>query len=391
MNWRGIWHLGTRYLRRKRAKTALLIAAFTLVWLLPTLVALVVSQAEEHLRSRAAETPLVMGRTGSPLELAFNALYFTKPEQATFPLKETEVLEDGISIIPIYSRYHAQDNRIVGTTIDYFRFRNLTFAEGRQFIRMGECVIGAKIATAHGLSIGDSVISSPGSMFDLAGVYPLKMRICGIMEANGSPDDSAIFVDLKTTWVIEGLGHGHEEADKVDSDQVLRKDEKGEIILNASVVEFNEVTAENVNEFHFHGDQGDFPISAAIAIPDNAKTQALFKGKFLARTDMQVVSPAEVMDELFDTVFRIQQVVTAILFLIGLATLAIGFLVFTLSYQLRIREFSNLSNMGADPPFLRWLIAFEALFVFVASLLVAGLILMIFNLFTPALIKAFLS
>ncbi|MDF1815834.1 MAG: ABC transporter permease [Verrucomicrobiales bacterium] len=391
MNWPGIWHLGTRYIRRNRTKTILLTAAFTLVWLLPTTVARVVSLAEKHLRSRAADTPLIIGRTGSPLELVFNGLYFTRPEITTFPYREATELDDDVSAIPIYARYSAQENRIVGTTIDYFRFRNIDFAEGRSFIRMGECVLGAKVAEANDITVGDSVISSPGSMFDLAGVYPLKMNVCGIMAPTGSPDDNAIFVDLKTTWIIEGLGHGHEEADKVSEDQILPGSEDGKIKLNASVVNFNEVTAENAADFHFHGDQGDFPISSAIVITDNAKSQALLKGSYLSRTDMQIISPAVEMDELFDTVFRIQQVVTGILFLIGIATLAIGFLVFILSYRLRIREFQNLSNMGADPLFLKLLIGFEAIFVLIASLVGAGLLLLMLNAVAPVLIRAFLS
>jgi len=390
MNWRGIWHLGTRYLRRTRIKTALLIAAFTLVWLLPTVVALVVSEAEQHLRSRAAGTPLLIGRTGSPLELVFNGLYFTKPDLAPFPLGEATSGMVGAQVIPLYARFSTLDYRIVGTTIDYFRFRNIAFSAGRAFGRMGECVIGSKIAETQKLKVGDSVISSPGSMFDLAGVYPLKMKVCGVMVATGTPDDNAVFVDLKTTWIIEGLGHGHDDAKKMDETKVLAT-EGADIKLNASVLHYNEVTAENSKDFHFHGDQNDFPITAAIAIPSDAKAQALLKGRFLSRTDMQIISPAKEMDELFDTVFRIQRVVTGILYLIGLATLAIGFLVFSLSYRLRIREFNHLSNMGAAPMFMRWLIAFEAIFVLLTSLFLAGAILLIIQAITPLIIRGFLG
>ncbi len=392
MNPAGIWHLGTRYLRRKKAKTFLLVAAFSLVWLLPTLVALVVDRAEQHLRQRSAQTPLLLGRTGSPLELVFNGLYFTKPDQPTYPLREAQALRDGCQSIPIYARFSAQDDRIVGTSIDYFRFRDLDYSAGRGFIRLGECVVGSRVAERRGLGVDDAVISSPGSMFDLAGVYPLKMRICGVLAPTGTADDDAIFVDLKTAWIVEGLGHGHDEVTTIDDDAKLQPKEatRDTIRLNASVVEYREITPENVASFHFHGDQADFPITAAIVLPESAKAQALVKGDLQGRSDLQIVSPTTEMDELFTTVFRIQSVVTAILTAIGIATLAIGFLVFSLSHRLRREEFQNLANMGADPALMRALVIFEALFVLLASLLIAAVVLWIASLVVPTLVSRFL-
>ncbi len=390
MNWNGIWHLGSRYLRRKRGKTILLVAAFSLVWLLPGVVAVVVSQAESHLRHRADSTPLLVGRAGSPLELVFNGLYFFKPEVGVFPRSEIGGLGRGVDVIPLYARFSAQDHRIVGTSVDYFRFRQLRFSQGRPFVRLGECVVGAEVARIHGLAEGDSVISSPGSIFDPAGVYPLKMRVCGVMAPSGAADDRAVFVDLKTAWVIEGIGHGHEDAEKIDESGRLASG-PGEIRINASVEHYNEVTPENVDSFHFHGDPGEFPLSAAIIIPRTAKAQALLKGRFQDRTDMQIASPAEEMDELFATVFRIQNVVVGILVLIGLATLAIGALVFLLSHRLRIPEFRSLSHMGADPAVLRGLIGFEAFFVLAASLLVAGAVLLVVYWLTPWVIPQVLG
>ena len=62
---------------------------------------------------------------------------------------------------------------IVATTLDYFDFRGLRRADGRQMATLGECVAGAAVASARGIEPGDHVISTPESVFDLAGVYPL--------------------------------------------------------------------------------------------------------------------------------------------------------------------------------------------------------------------------
>ena len=99
MNWRGVLFLDWRYLAGNRVKTLLLVAAFTLVWLLPSGLALVVGKVEERLRSRAGETPLLLGQAGSPLELVFNGLYFTKPGIAK-PLQTAAIEPSMLSPAP---------------------------------------------------------------------------------------------------------------------------------------------------------------------------------------------------------------------------------------------------------------------------------------------------
>ena len=391
MNWSGVLFLGLRYLQRNRVKTLLLVAAFTLVWLLPAGIGQIVAKVEAQLRARAEGTPLLLGQAGSPLELVFNGLYFTKPQVATLPLREVDaVAETGFAeVIPIYARYSAGGHRIVGTSLDYFDFRRLGVKEGRQLLRLGECVVGAEVAENNGLKPGDAVISTPETLFDLAGVYPLKMTVVGVLAPAASPDDEAIFVDLKTAWIIEGLGHGHEEADKLDEDKKIAPAAPGDSVvrLNASVVEYNEITPENSESFHFHGDTADYPVTAAIVIPGDARDRALIKGRYTKAGGLQLISPAAEMDELFATVFSVQRFVLGLLLAIGVATLAIGALVFLLSYRLREEEFRHLRHLGADLATLRALVAFEAGFVILASLLASGAGLTVIHFLAPMLIR----
>ncbi|MDF1823895.1 MAG: ABC transporter permease [Verrucomicrobiales bacterium] len=364
-------------------------SAFTLVWLLPAAITLLAGKVEEHLRSRADETPLVLGRAGSALELTFNALHFTKPEMATLPYREAlKVAESGLAqAIPLYARFHAGSHSIVGTTFDYFRFREFDYAEGRAFLRMGECVVGSAVAQANEIGVGDYVISSPETLFDLAGVYPLKMTVCGVLESTGSPDDEAVFVDLKTTWIIEGLGHGHIAAAEAGEDERLETGNENVVRLNASVVEYNEITPETVESFHFHGEEEDNPVSAVIVVPFGAKEQALIKGRYAGVKDLSLVEPAAEMDELFETVFSVQRIVLGMLVLVGLATLALGLLTFLLSYRLRTGEFASLRHMGASPRMLKALIGFEAAFVFALSILLSVVLLWSLLSLAPTLIR----
>jgi hypothetical protein len=80
--------------------------------------------------------------------------------------------------------------------------------QGRQIAVLGEAVVGARVAGRLDLGPGDTVVSSPENLFDLDGVYPLQLQIVGVLTPTGTPDDEAVFVDIKTTWVIAGIEDG---------------------------------------------------------------------------------------------------------------------------------------------------------------------------------------
>ena len=230
---------------------------------LPAATRVLVEDSATALTARADGTPLILGARGSELELVLNALYFHAESPAEIDNRVfDEAQRTGLaSFIPIHSRFHAQGAPIVGTSLAYFQFRGLTIAEGRQMGMLGECVIGANVAARLGLDPGDSIISSPETVFDIAGVYPLKMTIAGVLAPGGTADDEALFVDVRTSWIIQGLGHGHTDvADATAGAAVLsRRDDV--ITANASLTQYAEITPENISAFHFHG--SDTPVDVA--------------------------------------------------------------------------------------------------------------------------------
>ena len=266
---RDVIYLAWRYLAFHRVKSVILIASITLIAFLPVGLRVIVRQSADELTSRAQATPLLVGAAGSPLELVLNSLYFeTETPRLTDFEESLQVADSGLAdAIPLYVRFRSRGLPIVGTSLDYFEFRRLALAEGRAMAVLGECVLGAKAAEILSVEVGETVISSPESVFDLAGVYPLKMHVVGILEPAFNADDRAVFVDLKTTWVIEGLVHGHQDlAAPEAASGVLSRDEEL-ITANASVVQYNEITPDNIDSFHVHGDRSAYPISAGVAGP----------------------------------------------------------------------------------------------------------------------------
>lgn len=169
------WH----YLRFHWIKTAVLVASISLILFLPLGLQVIVEQGSDMLTKRAEVTPLLIGAKGSKVDLTLSALYFKQP--ALDPVSYLEILEvseSGLATaIPLHLRYQGGGFRIVGTSMDYVDFRGLELAKGRLFAIIGECILGAKVAQSLDVGLGDHVLSSPAGAFDVAGSFPLKMKI----------------------------------------------------------------------------------------------------------------------------------------------------------------------------------------------------------------------
>ena len=386
------FYLAWRYVVRHRLQTLLLAGALALVIALPLCLRVLVQTTELAMRDRAVSTPQLIGARGSALDLMLTALYFKRqPLPPITMMHLQELRESGLGkAIPLDVRFHAQESPIIGTEIDYFGFRGLHLATGQMITRLGDCVLGARVAQRRGLKPGDALFSSQEQVFDIAGVYPLKMRIRGILAANGTPDDDAIFVDLKTAWLIQGLAHGHDDV-AATKDAVLTT-ESGNTVANASVRMFNEVTEANLNGFHFHGDQSGYEISAIIVVPKDAKAEALLAGRYLKSTSpVQLIRPSEEFDALMNTLFQVQTLALAVMALTLGAALAIAALVFALSYRLRRREFATLGDVGVSPFALTLTKLFEVVIVGAGGVIIAASLTLMVQINAPSWVRWLLA
>lgn len=374
---KGALFLGWRYLAFHRFKTMVLLASVSLMIFLPAATRLLVTDSAAALTARAEQTPLIIGARGSQLELVLNALYFHAERPSVVPYNVYDQVRstDLARAIPLYTRFNTRGAPIVGTSLDYFSFRQLHLADGRMMGLLGECVVGANVARRQDVAVGGSLVSSPETVFDLAGVYPLKMNVVGVLERSGTPDDDAVFVDVRTAWVIQGLGHGHQDLENAGANNAVLSRNSGTITANASLVQYNELTQENVREFHFHGDISGFPLSAVIAVPPDEKSSTLLRGRYGAEgVEEQIIVPRSVLGDLLETVFTVQNYVILGLIMLSLATVAVITLVFLLSQQLRRGEFFTLKRMGASRGFIGTLVASEIGFVFTGSLVLASIL-----------------
>ena len=168
----------------------------------------------------------------------------------------------------------------------------------------------------------------------MAGEYPLKLNITAVLAPSDSADDTTIFVSLETAWIIEGIWHGHDPS--LDHNGTSPKLVKKHL----------EITEENVDSFHPHGDPETFPLTAMLVRPESKKAQALLIAHYQDHPSLQVLKSPDVMSELMHMVLRVRDFLDAHHSLVTLAMGALLALIIALPRRLRTRELETLTLLG---------------------------------------------
>lgn len=383
-----MWHLAWRHVVYYRGQTLLLVAAIALAGFLPIATELLLRRLQHDLRSRAAAPPLVVGKLGSRTDLMLHALYFTAKAPGRIPFGTIEtVTADGYArAIPLAAVHTAKRVSLVGTSLDYFDYRRLRVSSGRLFGRLGECVLGASVARRLGLSPGDSLLTDTESFVELTR-YPLKLRVVGVLAAAGTPDDDAVFCDIKTVWVIEGIGHGHQDLRGVDDPGVVLERTESAVTAGAALKQYLEITPENEASFHFHGDMRDFPITAVLLIPRDEKSETILLGRWQDSSEFQVIEPDRVVESLLGTVFQVKHLLDLAAVFVAVSTGLLMALVVLLSLRLRAAEMATLFKLGCRRATTARLISAELLMVTGLSAAVLVVMLGITWLVGPSLLR----
>jgi len=369
------FYLAFKYLKFNKVKTITIVACITTLITLPLSLEILLNESARQLLDRARSTPLLLGAKGSALDLVMNSLYFSEEvtEPITMHAVEDLLSTDMAAPIPLNIRFKARSYPIVGTSFDYFAFRQLTVAQGEFFSMLGQCVIGAEVAQKLNLRPGDHIISSPETLFDIGGIYPLKMKITGILKPSNSADDLGVFVDIKTTWVIQGLGHGHQDLSTSTDESVILKREEGKVTANAKLMQYNEITDENIQSFHLHGDPLAFPLTSVLVVPYTDKSGTILQGRYLEESEtLQIFEPFDVISTLMSNIFRIRNVLDSVIFLVGMTTFIALLLIFSLSLRLREKELEVIYKIGCSRTTVTKLLASEILLISITSLLICG-------------------
>lgn len=386
-------YLAYKYIRFHKTRSMVLIFSIGIIIYLPNGLKKLISESEIQMVKRAKATPLIIGAKGSSTDLVINTLYFQQEKTENISMEVMAAVNaTGFGYaIPIMSIFTTRNFSIVATDRDYFNFRKLNLSSGRWISFVGECVIGSTVADKLNIGVGDSLVSSPDNFFDLAGVYPLKMNVVGVLSPTDSPDDQAVFVDIKTNWVIMGLGHGHEDLAKNYDPTIVIERDSSVVKAGAKLYLYNTISGENMDSFHFHGDMDAYPIGSLIFVPKDHKSETILRGRFESGefTEQSIV-PEEVVNKLLQSIFRIKQIFNTVFVLVGVATMLILALIVTLSIRLRKNEIYTMFTIGSSKLKVFEIISFELIILTGSSILFAGLLYSITGFFVEDFIRYFI-
>jgi putative ABC transport system permease protein len=187
---------------------------------------------------------------------------------------------------------------------------------------------------------------------------------------------------------MSGLAHGHMDMTQPEAEKGVLKREESNVVANASVLSYTEITPENIDSFHFHGDPDHFPVDAVIVVPNDRKSGILLRGRYQeGESAVQMLVPLAVIQELLDTVFVVRDYVVLAGAGVAVAAFCIMALVFALSIRIRKREIETIRKIGGARKRLTGILCAEIVLVVVAGVGLAAALTVLVSRFGELLIK----
>lgn len=364
--------LASHYLRSSPGRSLVLVLGSTAAAFLPLFTLLAADLVEDTLLRRAQASPVLIGAKGNEFDLSMSSLYFRGQVAETVPVRELDRLgtRNGTLAIPLYVAHSVGGTPLVGTSVEYFSARSLRPARGRLPALLGEVVAGAEVAHRLRLEVGEHVRSDLANLYNLAGGYPVLLEVVGILERSSTPDDDAYFADVKTTWVLDGLFHGHQA---VTREQTLNPDDgEGENMeATAALFLFADLDESNRSSYHMHGSTGDAPLSSILVLPETQKDHDILLGDYALEQNLQAIEPETVVRTVLGIVLRARDALSAFFVVVALSTLCFFVLVISLTLRLRRREIDLMQRIGSGRFAIATIVGTEIVLVLLASALLS--------------------
>ena len=170
--------------------------------------------ANTHLASvlqrNAAGIDLVIGATGSPLQLVLAGVYHADVPPGNIDSKElTRWAAHPMvaSAIPLSLGDSYDGYRIVGTVEEFSDLYGATLQAGRFWHRPFEAVIGSNVAQSTGLETGDTFSGNHGLVASGEAHDGIPYRVVGQFLATDSVLDSLIVTSTRSVWLMHNTQH----------------------------------------------------------------------------------------------------------------------------------------------------------------------------------------
>ena len=193
-----------------------------------TFVLLVSTQLDQAFERDLAGIDVVVGAKGSPMQLILAGVFHIDVPSGNIPLAAVQELHKDARVaklIPISLGDTFRGFRIVGTTADYAGHYVARLASGQMWTQPMQAVVGAHVATATGLAVGNSFIGSHGLGVGGHEHGDTPYRVTGVLTACGCVLDRLVLTATESVWKV------HEKATALDEEDQKIMEAEREVTL----------------------------------------------------------------------------------------------------------------------------------------------------------------
>ncbi|MGT9866218.1 ABC transporter permease [Stenotrophomonas maltophilia group sp. P373] len=331
-------------LRSRALSVGLTVLVITLSVVLLLGVERVRTQAHEGFASTVSGTDLIVGARSGPVNLLlYSVFHIGDPTNNVSwqSYQELSALPQVKWAVPLSLGDSWRGYRVVGTSGGYFEHYRygaghaLAFANGRPFDDLYDVVIGAEVAQAQKVGLGDQIVLAHGTgAVTLATHADKPFRIAGILQRTGTPVDSSLLVSLAA---IEAIHADWRSGVQLRSQSVSAERARHLDLTPTSITAFMLGLNSRIATFSVQRRINEYPDEAMLAILPGVTLQQLWQSLGMAERALQLIS--------------------AMVVALGMVSL-VALLVSTL--QERRREMAILRATGARPGYIAALLVVEA-------------------------------
>ncbi|PZT06970.1 peptide ABC transporter permease [Stenotrophomonas maltophilia] len=331
-------------LRSRALSVGLTVLVITLSMVLLLGVERVRMQAHEGFASTVSGTDLIVGARSGPVNLLlYSVFHIGDPTNNVSwqSYQELSALPQVKWAVPLSLGDSWRGYRVVGTSDGYFEHYRygaghaLAFASGGPFDDLYDVVIGAEVARAQKVGLGDEIVLAHGTgAVTLATHADKPFRVAGILQRTGTPVDSSLLVSLAA---IEAIHVDWRSGVQLRSQSVSAERARHLDLTPTSITAFMLGLNSRIATFSVQRRINEYPDEAMLAILPGVTLQQLWQSLGMAERALQLIS--------------------AMVVALGMVSL-VALLVSTL--QERRREMAILRATGARPGYIAALLVVEA-------------------------------
>lgn len=172
-----------------------------------TILLLASTQIEQKLNNNSKDIDLVVGAKGSPLQLILSSIYYIDFPTGNIPLKEANELAHNPFVkraVPLALGDNYNGTRIVGTDSNYISLYGLKTQSGKFWQADLEATIGAEVAKAQKLKVGDTFFGAHGLTENKDLHKEHAYKVVGILAPQGNVTDNLILTNVASVWEMHG-------------------------------------------------------------------------------------------------------------------------------------------------------------------------------------------